>query len=406
MNKLDLLNDRIVVLGVSGVSTACKSVGLIEKLRNLGAEVRVILNEEAEKFVTPLTFERITGHQVTSPAQAPEVGQGGEDIDSLNSDITVIAPASFSFIGRLTSGIKDDFLTRFVSTSNQPVIISPSMNENLYSSQIAQSQLSQLRERGYHTVPPKSLGPNDRGQEDLPLSIVPEGIIEKIREVFREDQLLQGKKVLVTSGPTLEPFGSRGDSKGAAVGSIGHRLSKQARQMGGEVLLASGPTEQIPPPGVGVIWVRTVEELDELLASEGSKYDLILMADSARAWSAGVKSDPLGGEKTKRFDLEIQEVPDLTRKLGRLKEEGQRVIEFTSSGEEADRDKLDRLTENDIDGVFSYPIKDMGDAEVDQYRGSFLFQSGETRKVQARNQNRLSRKILKEIAERYFTGDR
>jgi len=404
MNKIDLLNDRIVVLGVSGVSTACKSVALIERLRNLGAEVRVILNDEAEKFVTPLTFERISGHRVTSPARAPD-GDPEEDIESLNNDITVIAPASFSFIGKLASGIKDDFLTRFVSTSNRPVIISPSMNENLYSSQIAQSQLSQLRERGYHTVPPKPLGPNDRGQEDLPLSIVPEGIIEKIRDVFREDQLLRGRKVLVTSGPTLEPFGAGEGTGGQTSGSLGYRLSRQARGMGAEVLLASGPTEQIPPPGVGVVWVRTVEELDELLDSEGSKYDLILLADSARAWSAGVKSDPLGGEKTKRFDLEIQEVPDLARKLGLLKHERQRVIEFSSEAE-TEGEKPYRLTENDIDGCFTYPVEVLGEADVDQYRGTFLFQSGETRKIRARNTNRLSRKILKEVAERYFTEER
>lgn len=402
MNKLDILDDKVVFIGVCGVSTAYKSASLVEKLRNLGAEVRVILNEEAEKFVSPLTFERTSGHRVTGSSPSNEENKVEGDTGSPEGDITVVAPASFSFIGKLASGLNNDYLTQFVSSSNQPVIIAPSMNENLYSSQMAQSQLSQLRDQGYHTVAPKPWGPKDRGSGDLPLTILPEGIIEKIREVFHEDQLLQGQKVLVTSGPTRETFGQTENSKIGSPGSLGFKLSKQARLMGAEVLLASGPTEQIPPPGVGVVWVRTVDELDEFLTNEGAKYDLILMADSAHAWSTGVNAYPLGGEKTKRFDLELNEVPDLTRKLGRLKPEGQVVIDFAPDTDTDRSEKLNRLRENDIDGVFSYLLKGGQNSKPTILTGSFLFNQGNDQEIQARNRTRLTRKVLREIGERYF----
>ncbi|MBS3813888.1 hypothetical protein KGY63_00705, partial [Candidatus Bipolaricaulota bacterium] len=169
-----------------------------------------------------------------------------------------------------------------------------------------------------------------------------------------------------------------------------------------EVLLASGPTEQITPSGVGVVWVKTVNELDNLLTTEAPDYDLILMVGSASDWGPMAGSDLTEEEKTKKLDLGIPETPDLTGKLGKLKSEDQLLVEFaTETGDE--RPSTDRLTEHNIDAVFCYPNTAIPQStNSESVSGSLLFNSDKEIRLQAQDESMLSRAVLKEIGEEYF----
>ncbi len=403
MTNKDLLKDKVVTLGVCGASTAYKSVNLVERMRQLGAKVRVALNDEAKKYVTPLTFEQVSGEEVT--VESPNSGsvQLSQPSLSTESDITVIAPASFNFTGKLASGLGRDPLTELVFGSNSPVVLAPSMNRDLYSSETFRSYLNQIKESGFHIVEPKPWELEVSPDQEPPLTIVINRIISKIRDVLKEDQLLEDKRTLVTSGPTRDLFSLPNFSGGSVSSSLGYSLSQQARQMGGEVMLVSGPTEQIPPTGVGVVWTRSVEELDELLTAELPEYDLILMASSASDWHPEFNSDIFKKEKTKRLDLDIPETPDLARKLGRLKGENQVLIEFRTGSENKEVRTRESLVENDIDALFSLRREDEGkEGDRDLFAGSFLFKSGDDEKVQAQTGSRLAREILRKIGQKYF----
>lgn len=404
MSNSEFLNDRTITLGVCGVSTAYKSASLVEKMRELGAEVRVILNKEAQKFITPLTFERVSGQEViaSSPDFAWDSDEPESCLSSLDSELILIFPASFNFIGKLASGLGNDFLTQLTTNTDNPVLLVPSMNRDLYSSQIAQSQLKKLREQGFYILEPKPWNPEKHVSKDFPLTPDLEKLISQIREVFRENQLLESKKILVTSPPTRDPFTPTSHLKIGSGRSLGYRISKKAKQMGGEVLLASGPTEQITPSGVGVVWIKNVRELDDLLTTEAPNYDLILMVGSASDWGPREGSDFREEERTKKLDLKIPEVPDLTGKLGRLKTEDQVVIEFATGSENDKGEKLERLKKNNINGVLFYTVKEQSKTKESPRATSFLFNSGKTQEVKARNKNQLTRKILKEIGERYI----
>ncbi|MFW6104709.1 MAG: flavoprotein [Candidatus Bipolaricaulota bacterium] len=407
MSNSELLNDRRITLGVCGVSTAYKGVILVEKMKELGAEVRVILNKEAQKFVTPLTFERVSGHDVIagSPESAWNSDEPESGVPSIESELTVVIPASFNFIGKLASGLGKDFLTQFTSNSDNPVLLAPSMNRDLYSSQIAQSQLKKLRKQGFYLLEPKPWNPEKQISKDFPLIPDLDKVISKIREVFRENQLLQGKKILVISPPTRDPFTTTSHLKTGSEESLGYRISEKAKQMGGEVLLASGPTEQITPSGVGVVWIKTVNELDDLLTTEAPDYDLILMVGSASDWGPMAGSDLTEEEKTKKFDLDIPEIPDLGRKLGRLKSEDQVLIEFSTVLEREKSETLERLKVNNIDGIFS-PLGSKEQQEKgDQASGFLLFSSGEVQGVHARGKSHLASGILNQLAENFYKED-
>ncbi|MBS3766481.1 hypothetical protein KGY71_08190, partial [Candidatus Bipolaricaulota bacterium] len=172
-----------------------------------------------------------------------------------------------------------------------------------------------------------------------------------------------------------------------------------------EVLLASGPTEQITPSGVGVVWVKTVNELDNLLTTEAPDYDLILMVGSASDWGPMAGSDLTEEEKTKKLDLDIPETPDLGRKLGRLKSEDQVLIEFSTVREREKSEALERLKTNKIDGIFSPPKGKEQQDKGEQASGFLLFSSGEVQEVRARNKSRLASGILNQLVERFYKED-
>ncbi|MBS3789036.1 hypothetical protein KGY79_12685, partial [Candidatus Bipolaricaulota bacterium] len=265
MTNKDLLKDRIITLGVCGGPTAYKSVNLVERMRQLGAKVQVVLSNEAKKYVTPLTFEQISGEEVIVGSSLHSSEDTTQLSSTTESDIKVIAPASFNFIGKLASGLGREPLTKLVSDSNSPVVLAPSMNRDLYSSETHQTYLNQLKESGCHIVEPKTLELEVTPDQEVILTIVISRVISKIREVLKEDQLLENKSILVTSGPTRDLFSQPSYTGKATNHSLSYSLSQQARQMGGEVMLVSGPTEQIPPAGVGVVWTKTASELEKLL---------------------------------------------------------------------------------------------------------------------------------------------
>ena len=399
MKNLDVFKNRIITLGVCGVSTAYKSLNLAEQLRGLGARVRVVLNEESLKYVTPKSFEGLSDKVVVIESSDSPDSDRNQLETITDCDLTVIAPASFSFTGKLASGLGQDLLTDLAAKSNNPVVLAPSMNRDLYSSETVRNHLARLKDNGYHVVDPRPWEIESRSGDEPQLAIVPSNVVTKIREVLQQDQLLEERKVLVTSGPTRDMFSLPNYEGSSATGSLGFSLSQQARQMGGEVTLVSGPTEQIPPTGVGVVWTRSVEELDEVLISELPDYDLVLMAGTASDWHPELNPDILGEEKTKKLDLDIPETPDLTRKLGLLKAEDQVLIEFLPDGFNEEGFK-ERLEENPIDAIFYLGGNPESETEpTNSLTGSFLFKTGGKKKVHAQNGARLSREIIREVCE-------
>ncbi|MBS3764890.1 hypothetical protein KGY71_00055 [Candidatus Bipolaricaulota bacterium] len=401
MNKTKLLSGKHICLGVGGVSTAHESPRLARRLRAVGAEVEVVLSEEGRKFITPRTFEEITGRKVLEESKLS--GQESRLEETLAGvDMVMIAPASFSFIDRLASNLEGRILNTLVSLSDQPVLIAPSMESKLYSSHNVRGDLRSLRDRGFYLVEPSWEVPEKQGL-GLPLFSDSEEIISRTGEIFQEDSLLEGKKVLITAGPTREPFRSRESPGVSSRDSLGFELSQQARKLGAEVLLVSGPTDQIAPPGVGVVWTRTTEELDEILAKEIQNYDLMLMTASASDWETGEMDNLFEEEKTKRLDLDIDGTPNVLRKLGKLKENKQYLVSLEPLPKSTRIDPEEKIEENNLDACFRKTEEEntgTGDSSI--YSGYLLFQSGNKEEFEVQNVSRLARSLLKEISKRTF----
>ncbi|MFP4135556.1 MAG: phosphopantothenoylcysteine decarboxylase [Candidatus Acetothermia bacterium] len=400
--KTKLLSNKHILLGVCGVSTAYEAAHLARRLREKGADVKVVLGEESRKFITPLTFEEVTGGQVLE-----ETGLDGEETRlkeaAGNSDMVIIAPASFSFIGHLASNLEGGALHTVVSLSDQPTIIAPSMDRKLYASENVRSELNRLQDRGFYLVEPSQGEVPDETSTGSLLFPPPEEIISRAEEVFREDSLLTEKKVLVTAGPTRRPFTKAREPGAGGLSTLGFELSKQARGMGAEVLLVSGPTEQIAPPGVGLVWARTQKELDELLMKEVSQHDVLLMTASAEDWDGSKQNGIFKEEKTMRLDLDIEETPNILKKMGKLKEEGQILVSIDYRTGDSEVSLDEKIEEDNLDACFHREAEgEPSPFRSTLFTGRLVFRSGQERKFEGQNKARLARNLLKEIGEHFY----
>lgn len=397
MNKIKFLSDKKIALGICGVSTAYESAYLAKQLEETGADLEVLISEQGSKFIAPLTFEEITGSKVIIEA-ASEGEQAKLENTLARTDMVIIAPASFNFIGRLSSNLEGGLLNKLSVESDQPVFIVPSLDKKLYSSQNVTKNLQDLRDRGYHILEPSRGEKPEPHETELPLFPKMEEIIEEIGRIFQEDSLLKNKKVLVTASPTRRSFDSTEPPATRSRISLGFQISQQAREMGGEVLLVSGPTEQIPPSGVGVVWTRTTEELDDLLLEESSEQDLIIMAGSARDWETMGGIGLPKGEKTQRLNLDLDERPDVLRKLGKLKEDEQILVSVELNPSAGDKIPEEKIEGNNLDAYFfRQGGKGPGELNSDLFSGKMMFTDGSTKEFKTQNDSRLARSLLKEI---------
>lgn len=396
MNKMKFLSNKRLALGVCGVSTAFEGAFLGKKLAERGAELEFVLEDEGAKFISPLTFEEISGRKVIRE----ESEEGAREIKNTiaRSDMVIIGPASFNFIGRLASNLDGGVLNNLAVQADQPVVIIPSLDRGLYSSQNVKESVEKLRNRGYHVIEPASEKTSDVPGTSLPLFPEPEVVLKEIGNVFRKDSLLDGKKVLVTAGPTRKSFNSEEKPSSRPRSSLGFQISQQARGMGGEVLLVSGPTEQIPPSGVGIVWTRTSEELDELLLDEIEKHDMIVMAGSAMDWETRAGIGLSEDEKTMKLDLDMDERPNVLRKLGKLKEEGQLLVSIDLEPHKPGFSPEEKMEEINLDAYFFREEKDEEERlNSGFYSGKLALKNGVKEEFHAQNGSRLARTLLQKV---------
>ena len=261
-----MLKDRRIVLGVTGGIAAYKAAELVRELVRRGAKVRVVMTDHACKFVTPLTFETLSGNPVAKELfWVPGEFEIGHIALAEFAELVVIAPATANIIGKMAAGIADDLLTTVLLATDTPILICPAMNAKMYANSIVKENLARLVSRGHTILEPGygELACRVEGQGRL---AEPQAIAEEIEAILTPKDL-QGEHVLVTAGPTQEPFDPVRFISNYSSGKMGYALAMMARRRGAAVTLVSGPTELPVPRGVAFVPIRTALEMrDAVLA--------------------------------------------------------------------------------------------------------------------------------------------
>ena len=286
-----MLKGKTVLLGVTGGIAAYKAAALASALVKLHATVEVVMTQNATQFVTPLTFEQLTGRRTMVDTFDRNFNHQVEHIALADrTDLVIIAPATANVCAKLAHGLADDMLTTTVLACRCPKLIAPAMNTNMYDNPVTQDNLDLLRRYRWDVIEPASgrLACGAVGKGKMP---EPETLVQHILKHIAFDHDLAGKKVLVTAGPTQESLDPVRYLTNHSTGKMGYAIAKMAMLRGAAVTLISGPTALQPPPFVNVIPVVSAQDMFAAVNQYAPQADLIFKAAAVADYTPAHYSD-------------------------------------------------------------------------------------------------------------------
>ncbi len=352
-----MLKNKTIVLGVTGSIAAYKIASLASMLVKQGADVRVIMTRNAVHFITPITFETLTGHKcLVDTFDRNFEFQVGHVSLAQQADLVLIAPASADVIGKLAHGIADDMLTTTLLACRCPRLLSPAMNTAMYENPVVQGNLRTLSGFGYEIIAPAvgHLACGDTGAGKMP---EPEVLLQYIERELAHTKDLQGKRVLVTAGPTQESIDPVRYLTNHSSGKMGYALARAAMLRGASVTLVSGQTNLTPPMFVDYVQVTTAREMYEAVVSRSADQDIILKAAAVADYRPAAVSD----NKVKKSDgpmrIELERTDDILAYLGAHKRSGQFLCGFSMETEHLLENSRAKLLKKNLDMIAANNVK-------------------------------------------------
>lgn len=273
-----MLTGKTVVLGVTGSIAAYKIANLASMLGKLHADVHVLMTANATNFINPITFETLTGHKCLIDTFDRNFQYSVEHVSlAKQADVVLVAPATANVIGKLAHGIADDMLTTTVMACTCKKIISPAMNTNMFLNPVVQDNLEILRHYGMEVIEPDTglLACKDVGAGKMPSEEV---LLDYILQEICYEKDLEGRRVLVTAGPTVEAIDPVRFISNHSTGKMGYALARVAARRGAQVTLVSGPVDLEAPRFVEVVPVQSAAQMFDEVTGRASQNDIIIKA--------------------------------------------------------------------------------------------------------------------------------
>lgn len=352
-----ILQDKTVLLGVTGGIAAYKSAALASMLVKAGADVRVIMTENAKNFIHPITFETLTGHKCITDTFDRNFEFKVEHVSlAQRADVIMVAPATANVIAKLAHGIADDMLTTTILASKAPKIIAPAMNTGMYENPLTQDNLALLKRYGMEIVTPASgwLACGDIGAGKMP---EPDVLYEYILHACACSQDMKGMKVLVTAGPTQEAIDPVRYITNHSSGRMGYSIAKACMLRGAEVTLVTGKVALKPPMFINVVPVISARDMYEAVTSRSDDMDIIIKAAAV----ADYRPSHVSAEKIKKKDSDssilLERTEDILKYLGEHKKPGQFLCGFSMETENMLENSKNKLSKKNLDMIVANNLK-------------------------------------------------
>ena len=361
-----MLRGKHILVGVTGGIAAYKVCYLVRDLRKAGADVRVIMTEAAGKFVTPLTFSALSGHEVAGDLwtlnQSTGSDIGTQHIALANwAEVFVIAPASANSIAKMTYGLSDNLLTIVALASRCPIVLAPTMDADMYLNPVTQQNINTLQQRGYVVVPPEEgdLASGLKGPGRLPELQIIIDTIERVLSTSAQD--LKGKKILVTAGPTHEAIDPVRFIGNRSSGKMGFALANAAALRGAQVTLVTGPVQLETPRNVTRIDIESAEQMYQAVTARARTSDAVLMAAAVADFRPQAPANNKIKKKAgkKQFSLALTETQDILLSLGQ-KKKGTLLVGFALETQDELRNAQQKLKKKNLDLIVLNSLKDKG----------------------------------------------
>jgi len=398
---MSIFSDKHILLGVTGSIAGYKAADLASKLTQAGAQVDVILTGAGEKFVTPLTFQSVTGRRAYV-----DLDLWGNEAHILHvsfgktADLLVIAPCTADTIAKLAHGIADNLLTVTALAATCPLLIAPAMDGGMFDHPATQENIAKLKERGAIIVGPAE-GHLASGLTGTGRMVEPAEVLGHIRIVLGRKGKLAGKKVVVTAGGTQEALDPVRVITNRSSGKQGYAIAQAALDSGADVCLITAPTALTPPVGACVIKVNSAEDMLNAVLSESA--DALIMAAAA----ADFRSKTVAKDKMKKRDgipqVELEAAPDILKTVSSQRAEKKRfkvVAGFAAESQDLLENASEKLKSKQLDFIAANDISanDAGFA-VDTNRVTLLFANGTKETLPLMSKMEVAEKIVEYTAK-------
>lgn len=396
-----MLNGKKIALGVTGGIAVYKAVDLVSRLRKQGAEVRVIMTEHAQEFVTPLTFKEISGNKVAVSMWDSNQEFNVEHISLANwADAFVVAPATANILAKMANGIADDLLSTTLLAAQAPIIVCPAMNTGMYQNPITQENIAKLEAHGVTVMPPAVgfLACGVTGPGRLP---EPQQIVEFIDAFFaKKDGDMVGLKVLVTAAGTREPIDPVRFVGNRSSGKMGYAIAQMAAQRGADVLLVTGPSALAIPPNVKGIRVETTNEMLEACMDAYPKMDVVIKAAAVADYRPRDVADQKIKKKTDdALTVIMDKNPDILKELGARKAH-QVLVGFAAETQNLLDNAREKIVKKNLDMIVANDVTAAGAGfNSDTNIVKFLYPSGEVRSLEQMAKTEVANMLLDAVME-------
>lgn len=393
-----MLKGKKIVLGVTGGIAVYKAVDLVSRLSKQGCEVRVVMTEHAQQFVTPLTFKEISGNAVATSMWNSNQEFNVEHIALANwADAFLVAPATANILAKMTYGIADDLLSTTLLAAQAPIVVCPAMNTGMYLNAATQENIAKLQSRGITVMPPASghLACGTSGPGRLP---EPQQIVEFMSSFFagREGDL-RGLKVLVTAAGTREPIDPVRFVGNRSSGKMGYAVAQMAAERGAEVLLISGPSALAVPPNVKAVQVESTNEMLEACLAAYDAVDIVIKAAAVADYRPRDVADQKIKKKTDdALTVVMDKNPDILKTLG-AKKTHQVLVGFAAETQNLLANAREKVVKKNLDMIVANDVTAAGAGfNSDTNIVKFLYANGDVCELEQMPKVDVANRILDE----------
>lgn len=392
------MRGKHIIVAVSAGIAAYKAIEVVSRLRKKGAEVKVVMTQNATHIASPLTFGEISGHPVALD-MFEQVHQWDVEHIALATwtDAYVVVPATANVIGKIYAGIADDMLTTTIMATKAPKYLCPAMNTEMYNNPITQRNLEGLRSLGYHIMDPAEgwLACGITGVGRLP---EPEAIVDWLEAKMCSTNELEGTTILVTAGGTQESIDPVRYIGNRSSGKMGYAIAEQAARMGAKVILVSAPTSLPIPSGVDFISVDSAVSMQEAVEARYNDVNVVIMAAAVSDFRVLHKAE----QKIKKMEsmtIELVKNPDILQGLG-SKKNHQILVGFAAETEHVIKYGQDKVAKKNLDMLVANDVsKSNAGFNVDTNEGYFLYPDKEPKEMPNMKKSDLARHILREVID-------
>lgn len=398
-----MLENKKIVLGITGGIAAYKACNLARLLIKKGAEVQVVMTPSAKEFITPLTLSTLTHKPVVSEFFDRRDGSWHSHVDiGLWADAMIIAPATASSIGKMANGIADNMLITTYLSMKAPVFVAPAMDLDMYAHPSTQQNIKQLVSYGNHIIEPgtgflaSKLEGKGRMEE-------PEKIVEVLEQYFAKQQKLKGKSILITAGPTYEKIDPVRFVGNYSSGKMGYALAEACAKQGAEVTLVSGPVMlQTKHPAIRRIDVESAQEMYSAATTHFPQADIAILSAAVADFTPVTTADKKIKRKGDELVLNLRPTQDIAAALGAIKNENQLLVGFALETDNEVQNAQDKMKRKNFDFIVLNSLQDKGAGfRVDTNKITIIDRQQGTTAYETKSKQEVAEDIVEYIVRKF-----